>query len=35
MHGADRTAPLHIRSMKPNIGHPLCAEGIAAFIRWR
>jgi polyketide synthase PksJ len=33
VYGADRTAPLHIGSMKPNIGHPLCAEGIAAFIK--
>ncbi|MFE0729508.1 SDR family NAD(P)-dependent oxidoreductase [Streptomyces antibioticus] len=33
VYGADRTAPLHVGSMKPNIGHPLCAEGIAAFIK--
>ncbi|MFF4614081.1 SDR family NAD(P)-dependent oxidoreductase [Streptomyces albidoflavus] len=33
VYGPDRTAPLHIGSMKPNIGHPLCAEGIAAFIK--
>ncbi|MFD8519916.1 SDR family NAD(P)-dependent oxidoreductase [Streptomyces capillispiralis] len=33
VYGTDRTAPLHIGSMKPNIGHPLCAEGIAAFIK--
>ncbi|MFI8931748.1 SDR family NAD(P)-dependent oxidoreductase [Streptomyces sp. NPDC053474] len=33
VYGAERTAPLHVGSMKPNIGHPLCAEGIAAFIK--
>ncbi|WP_172383282.1 SDR family NAD(P)-dependent oxidoreductase [Streptomyces sp. MNP-20] len=33
VYGVDRTAPLHVGSMKPNIGHPLCAEGIAAFIK--
>ncbi|MFF9687118.1 SDR family NAD(P)-dependent oxidoreductase [Streptomyces sp. NPDC014623] len=33
VYGTDRTVPLHIGSMKPNIGHPLCAEGIAAFIK--
>ncbi|MFG1876162.1 SDR family NAD(P)-dependent oxidoreductase [Sphaerisporangium sp. NPDC049003] len=32
--GATDTSPvLHLGSMKPNIGHPLCAEGIAAFIK--
>ncbi|MBB5101168.1 SDR family NAD(P)-dependent oxidoreductase [Streptomyces spectabilis] len=33
VYGADRSAPLDLGSMKPNIGHPLCAEGIAAFIK--
>jgi len=30
---ADRSQPLFLGSMKPNIGHPLCAEGIASFIK--
>jgi acyl transferase domain-containing protein len=30
---ADNSAPCRLGSMKPNIGHPLCAEGIAAFIK--
>ncbi|MEV0689369.1 SDR family NAD(P)-dependent oxidoreductase [Streptomyces sp. NPDC050388] len=33
VYGEDRTGPLRLGSMKPNIGHPLCAEGIAAFIK--
>ncbi|MFD9789952.1 SDR family NAD(P)-dependent oxidoreductase [Streptomyces sp. NPDC059070] len=31
--GEPAAAPLYLGSMKPNIGHPLCAEGIAAFIK--
>jgi acyl transferase domain-containing protein/acyl carrier protein/short-subunit dehydrogenase len=27
------TLPCELGSMKPNIGHPLCAEGIASFIK--
>uniref|UniRef100_UPI001E3CDA42 type I polyketide synthase n=1 Tax=Bradyrhizobium sp. Leaf401 TaxID=2876564 RepID=UPI001E3CDA42 len=27
------TSPCSLGSMKPNIGHPLCAEGIASFIK--
>jgi len=30
---ADRALPCELGSMKPNIGHPLCAEGIASFIK--
>jgi acyl transferase domain-containing protein len=30
-HGS--SAPCHLGSMKPNIGHPLCAEGMAGFIK--
>ncbi|MGW3569213.1 SDR family NAD(P)-dependent oxidoreductase [Streptomyces sp. NPDC000941] len=33
VYGEGRTTPLSLGSMKPNIGHPLCAEGIAAFIK--
>ncbi|KPC88081.1 hypothetical protein ADL35_05950, partial [Streptomyces sp. NRRL WC-3753] len=31
--GPDRSTPLALGSVKPNIGHPLAAEGIAAFIK--
>jgi polyketide synthase PksN len=30
---ANSAAPCELGSMKPNIGHPLCAEGIASFIK--
>jgi len=30
---ADAATPCELGSMKPNIGHPLCAEGIASFIK--
>lgn len=33
VYGEGRSTPLRLGSMKPNIGHPLCAEGIAAFIK--
>ncbi|WP_313912526.1 SDR family NAD(P)-dependent oxidoreductase [Tahibacter sp.] len=29
----DRAQPCELGSMKPNIGHPLCAEGIASLIK--
>ncbi|WP_313916890.1 SDR family NAD(P)-dependent oxidoreductase [Tahibacter sp.] len=29
----DRVQPCELGSMKPNIGHPLCAEGIASLIK--
>lgn len=32
-YGAPRSQPLQLGSVKPNIGHPLCAEGIAGFIK--
>ncbi|QMT25920.1 beta-ketoacyl synthase N-terminal-like domain-containing protein [Bacillus velezensis] len=30
---SDSTSPLGLGSIKPNVGHPLCAEGIASFIK--
>ncbi|PEP92268.1 hypothetical protein CN582_25460 [Bacillus wiedmannii] len=30
---SSNSAPLGLGSMKPNIGHPLCTEGIASFIK--
>ncbi|WP_444996462.1 SDR family NAD(P)-dependent oxidoreductase [Aliikangiella sp. IMCC44359] len=30
---ADKSVPCEIGSMEPNIGHPLCAKGIASFIK--
>lgn len=32
-YGVQRTRPFGLGSVKPNIGHPLCAEGIASFIK--
>ncbi|WP_075185106.1 amino acid adenylation domain-containing protein [Teredinibacter haidensis] len=29
----EATSPMYLGAMKPNIGHPLCAEGIASFIK--
>jgi len=33
VYGSDPGRPCELGSMKPNIGHPLCAQGIASFIK--
>ena len=33
VYGGSRVHPLGVGSIKPNIGHPLCAEGIASLIK--
>ncbi|WP_444944874.1 SDR family NAD(P)-dependent oxidoreductase [Microbulbifer sp. ZKSA006] len=33
VYGRNVSKPCYLGSMKPNIGHPLCAEGIAGFIK--
>jgi polyketide synthase PksJ len=33
IYSSGANAPRYLGSIKPNIGHPLCAEGIAAFIK--
>jgi acyl transferase domain-containing protein/acyl carrier protein len=33
VYGGSRTTRCSLGSIKPNIGHPLCAEGIASFIK--
>lgn len=33
VYGREGAPVCHLGSMKPNIGHPMCAEGLAAFIK--